>query len=265
MFNTNAFLTTLCILLSICSYAQDLQNFAVNGTQYNEDAFWGFTLTNGLISNKEAPSPEKHKLSAIVIGFDCKVMDFDKSGWSFHWHNKVFGDLLSELIKPKRESNSEESTTFTTGFLGCFDLTRNVTAGKMASIAVGLNANDHIIASRYFLDTVSGKPSRTYYLDPNGYHFSLGPTISYTFNIKDLVLLQARYAYSFSLWSPVSNRDFYIHTPDYPASHFDRWHVELQSKWGAYLHVDRSRLINRGEIPNKARRLDIGLGFRFKI
>jgi len=248
------------------SFAQSLESFK-NGKDefYNGYGHWGFALSFSSLSNPAAPNPDAHKISGLAMKFDFKNYNFEKGGKRFFFQNKTIGDLLfilgSEISSGKGAERSESSTV-TTGLIGWTSWGWNILAKEKSAVAIGFNINDYITGSTYVYTDAQGVKQTPITTEPQGYYWGAGPSVFFDYAISENLVLQTFAGYTLSFWRPVS-LDYAQEDKSYPKPHFLHLNAELQTKFHLYGGFDFTSLINRGDLPNETKRIDLILGYRF--
>lgn len=263
---------TLFICLGWCIHlnAQTLDKFEYLGEIYgNNEQYFGLYPTLSFVNNKVAPNPQNHKLKGWTGELSYRKVDFAKYKWRISWQQKMFVDVILILNKAlqKGDPNAidrKENTSLTTGIIGWVDgvINMNEPTGNFLW-AIGANHNDYFYGSTYADTSRNGYTWATF--DPQGYYLALGPTVTVNYLPSRFLMIEGSCSYSFSYKKVVDISYATNPNPSYPMPHWGQIDLELHSKWGFFTGCNYNWIINRGNIPNKGKRLDVLVGFRFMI
>lgn len=261
--------TALMVVLSAGVFGQTVAEFDYLNDPYGDnETYLGLALSRTLVTNTDAPNPDAHRLNEFTADINMRKVDFDKGAIRWNFQNKLVGDLFvltKNVFKNANNIYRSESTTFSTGLLGWFDATVNLTpSNRKYSLGFGLSAKDYFFGSSYSGDTVNqGKGGLGSY-DPHGYYFAAGPSMVYNQVLNRWFMLEVSGSYNLSFWRPVTLSYGYI-DPTNRDPHWGHMNLELITRLGFHLSANYSWIINRGNQPNNAKRLDFLLGFRFML
>ncbi|MBL7873092.1 MAG: hypothetical protein JNM78_15855 [Cyclobacteriaceae bacterium] len=251
--------------LSPISSAQTLDDFNVGKNEYYGNGHWGLALSFSSLSNSAAPNPSSHRVTGFTLKIDYKKYNLGKGGKRMFFQNKTIGDMIfilgSEITSGKGAERAENSA-LSTGLIGWTSWGWNVLANGKSSVAIGFNLNDYILGSTYVYTDAQGQKLSPITTEPQGYYWGGGPSLFFDYQISEKLNLQSFASYSFSFWRPVS-LDYATKDNSYEKPHFMEFNVELQTKFQVYGGVDFTTLINRGDLPNRTKRFDIIVGYRF--
>lgn len=256
----------LSFVFSLSLSAQSLESFK-NGKDEFYDGFghWGFSLSISNLSNPAAPNPDAHSMTGLTLKIDYKKYSFEKGSRHMFFQNKTIGDLLfilgSEISSGKGAERSE-SSTISTGLIGWTSWGWNLVGKEKASVALGFNLNDYIIGSTYIYSDSQGQLQSPLTTEPQGYYWGGGPSLFFDYAISEKLVLQTFAAYSLAFWRPVS-LSYAQEDKSYPKPNFLHLNAEIQTSFHLYGGVDFTSLINRGDLPNDTKRVDIIIGYRF--
>ena len=261
------YLLVIFITATLSGNSQTLDDFEFMGEYYADELYLGFAVSSSHVTNNEAPYPEHHKLDGISGELTMRYMRAEKGEISWRWQHKLIGDMtifMTEVAKGNTHLVERgENTGFSCGLLGWWNWTMNVHEPKKYMISVGANFHDYFLGSTYQVDSLPASSDRVS-LEPQGYYFAIGPTIYGQYVLNKYVVLEAGVSYSIPFWRAVS-LDYAIVDNDYPNPHFGQINIEAISKWGLYAGINYNWLINRGDLPNNVKRLDLTFGFRFRV
>lgn len=259
----------LFMISSFLSYGQRLDEFEYLGETYGaNETYVGLNPTYTFVRNKVAPFPGRHKLNAFSGDFSFRKVNFEQGKASWNWQHKMVVDVFLIIGKALTEDISaidrKENTALTCGIIGWLDMTWALNKpDKRYQISLGINHHDYFYGSTYSVDTIPGQNWASF--DPQGYYFAAGPVLKLNYMVNNWLMLEMSNAYSFSYWRAINLTYATNPSDDYPLPGFGQVDLELQSKWGFFTGFNYNWINNRGDIPNKGRRLDLLLGFRFMI
>lgn len=244
-------------------HTQSFIDFDKQKRPFYDEPHFGFSLSYTMMSNPDAPYPEAHRQNGPTLQLYYKKYNLDKGDTRMFWQNKILGDLLFLLGKKIATDKgvTREEGSVLSDLIGSTSWGWNLNESNRISTALGFNLNDYIIGATYF-ERFNGEPVNGSTKEPQGYYWATGPSLFVDYVISNQLVLQTFASYSFSLFKAVSVSDA-ANDKSYPKPHFVHLNVELQSSIRLYGGLDYTWLINRGDLPNKTRRLDIILGFRF--
>lgn len=257
-------LITLLIIASFSAESQDLAEFEYYGYPYSNEMYLGVAYSQSSVVNPSAPRPENHSVSGWSALIDFKTANFEKGAYRLTYKNKLVGDLLNltdRVLEDSRNIRRDIGSSLSTGILGWFNIVYNLNESPKNSMAIGFNLNDYFLGSTYESDTSAGGWAS---YEPQGYFFAAGPSITYNYLPTKYFFIETGISYSIPYFQAAS-LSYAEKDEEYPHPHFIQFYAELQTKYGFYLGVDYSSIINRGNIPNTTQRTDLLLGFRFMI
>lgn len=263
----SVFYLVVCVTIVSChtAAAQSLSDFSISKNPYYENTHWGFTLSFSNLSNSEAPNPSSHRVSGVTMKIDYRKYGLGKGGKRMFFQNKTIGDAIfilgSEIISGKGAERSETST-ITTGLIGWTSWGWNLTDAAKSSLAVGFNLNDYLIGSTYIYTDALGQPQTPITTEPQGYYWAGGPSVFFDYQISEKLNLQSFASYSLAFWRPVS-LSYAQEDKSYPKPHLVQVNLELHTPFHLYGGIDFTTLVNRGDLPNSTKRLDILIGYQF--
>lgn len=244
---------------------QSLTDFKYYDYPFENEVYIDAALSFSNAFNPAAPNPSFHNKTGWTGAIGVRKYTFEPFQWRVYYHNKLVGDvftIFNESVKndPNIIYRSIESG-LTTGILGWFNFTCNTVTTDKHSLGLGFNLNDYFLSSTYSSDsTGNGWTS----LEPQGYFFGVGPSVSYIYLPSKYIFLELNGSYSFPYFQ-AANLSYAIKEEDYPHPHFANLSIEIQSKFGFYFSTEYNFIINRGDIPNKTRRINYIIGFRFMM
>lgn len=101
-------------------------------------------------------------------------------------------------------------------------------------------------------------------LEPQGWQIGAGPAMGFARQLSPAFLLMGSGSYVLNFSRSVSVT-YAKEDNSYPKPHMFHTQLTLMSKWGLFAEAQFVQLINRGNIPNNTRRLDLKLGFAFVL
>lgn len=257
---------TLLFVFPVVLFGQSFRDFTYFNKEYADDTYLGIAPAFVLVSNRDAPNPEQHSLSGFSGTLELRKVNFDVGASRFLYRNKLVFDVLLIANNMINDDGSayyrSESSGLTTGIIGWYSKTWNLYVNDRFCFALGGNLNDYFLTSSYRLDETDNLTT----IEPNGYYFAAGPSMLFDYLINDNFILHTHASYSMSYWRAVNNTyGDVVEDDSYPKPHFAGVNIQLQSKWGVYAECDCNFLINRGNNPNKTKRLEFVLGFKLPL
>lgn len=264
MRNKLLILTKLLLISIFSAISQDLAEFEYYGYPYANEMYLGVAYSQSSLANRSAPFPENHSISGWSALIDFKTANFEKGQYRLTYKNKLVGDLLNladRVLEDSRNIRRDIGSSISTGILGWFNVVYNINEHPKNSLAIGFNLNDYFLASTYQSDTSSGGWAS---YEPQGYFFAAGPSITYNYLPTKYFFIETGISYSIPYFQAAS-LSYAVKDEDYPHPHFLQLYTEVQTKYGFFIGIDYSSIINRGDIPNKTQRTDLLFGFRFML
>lgn len=262
--------TLIFILLSwVVLKAQSLKDFKLKDENlylerggHNQTDKKAISLSITSVANPVAPNPDVHSKTGLAMRLDWKRYYIEKGGSRRFYQNKSIGDLLYLLGKKTRWSvHRREESSFST-FIGWASWGWNLVAKDRHMFALGFNVNDYAVGATYIYTDTHGNPMTPVTQEPQGLYYGSGPSLFYDYALSEKMILQVHTAYTATFWRPLSLR-YAQEDKSYPKPHFFHFNAELQTSFRLFVGFDFSMLINRGNLPNDTRRLDILIGYRF--
>lgn len=255
----------LCFLLFTTVGNAQLSKFQYLQQDYNESVYLLGAGSHFMLSNEAAPRPEIHRRQGFTASLAVHKVDFDHDGGPFLYQNKLVFDLFLILNNQINGDGSEfwrkEASSLSTGVLGWFSKGWNVFSEDRFNIAVGGNLNDYFLVSSIRPDTSN---SLLYSLEPQGYYFAGGPSLFADVALGKSFILHAHADYSMSYWRPATP-SYLTADESYLKPHFGSAQLSLQSRWGLFAGIDYNWVINRGNLPNDTKRVEVLFGMRFPL
>ncbi|MCK6616667.1 MAG: hypothetical protein L6Q51_03395 [Cyclobacteriaceae bacterium] len=258
-------------MLTYTVIGQSLQEFK-NGKEpfYKEKGgigdhgTWGFALSVSNLSNPAAPNSNAHNITKLSMRMDYKRYRKEKGKSRMFYQNKSLGDVFT-ILGSELSSNTgvdqKEGSTIST-FIGWSSWGWNVLVKEKAMVAMGFNINDYVVGTRYYYRDINGGIISQESKEPQGLYYGSGLSVFFDYALSEKVILQTLTSYTASFWRPVS-LSYATVDSSYPKPHFLHFNAELQTSFKLFVGFDFTMLINRGDLPNDTRRLDILLGYRF--
>lgn len=254
-------------MLCSAAFTQTIDDFEYLGEYYSDELYLGIAFSNSHVTNSDAPRPEVHNIAGLSGELNMRYIRLEAGEMSWRWQHKLLGDMTLFTYKVFTENsnlvNRGESTAFSCGLLGWWNWTWNITLPNRYILSAGFNLNDYFFGSSYIVDSLAN-PNELKSLEPQGYYFTAGPTIVGQFMINKNFVVEGSASYSISYWRAVS-LTYAQEDNSYPKPHWGQLNAEFISRWGVYAALNYNWVINRGDLPNNAKRLDLLLGFRFRI
>ncbi len=256
----------LCYYLgfSILGMTQTLDKFTYLKDRFHQEEYLNFSFMLANLDNPAAPNNRAlHKQSVPFIDLYFLKPDFSKGGLNRRSDYKLIPDMfwLFKQITEKDEKKlyANQGSSITGGIIGWHHWSWNIIAKPQHCIGLGINLSDYFIGSIY-----QGENNDIVLHEPQGWQIGLGPVITMSNRINNTFVLISSAAYVPSLLKPVDVS--YAKADDaYPKPHFLHGNITLMSKWGLFMEGQFVQLINRGNLPNQTRRLDLKLGFAFVL
>jgi hypothetical protein len=218
------------------------------------------------LSNNEAPYPERHRVSALSLDVQFKIVNSRFLGSRISIYNKGIGDLVylfSRMVRGKATIFAKEETVYSNIF-GWVDYTVNLNKpnGKF-QVSAGLNLGDYVYAGRYRIDSLGIEKN----VEPQGYYLAAGPALEMRYLISKSLIVETNLSYAVGLikFGGLDNAPSSPADLKYPVPDFLHFRTELLSKWGAFMTLDCNWLINKGSNPSSGRRIGLSLGYRIDI
>ena len=252
-------------LLVTTALSQNLEQFQYWGYDYNKELYLSVAASLSSLQNTEAPVPSNHNISGWTFKIDMKNVKFARGEMRYSLQYKLLGDVFTIADKAFKEDSRNVlrsvGSSVTNGLLGWHNFVFNLNEASPHSLALGFHHNDYFVASTYESDTnVGGRISH----EPQGFYWSAGPSITYNYRPLNFLFLEFNGQYSFTYWR--SNSISWAQDDnDYPLPHFLNLSAELMTSYGFFLGLDHTALLNRGNLPNRTRRTDLLIGFRFML
>ncbi|MFN3841546.1 MAG: hypothetical protein ACK4RF_12645 [Cyclobacteriaceae bacterium] len=264
-------LLALFFMMKGSATGQSLQEFK-NGKEpfYKEKGSigdhgtWGFALSFSNLSNPVAPNSNAHNITKLSMRMDYKRYRNEKGKPRMFYQNKSLGDvfvILGSELKNHTGVDQKEGSTIST-FIGWTSWGWNMLAKDRAMIAMGFNINDYIVGTRYYYRDVNGGIISQETKEPQGLYYGIGPSVFFDYAISEKVILQTLTSYTATFWRPVS-LSYATVDKSYPKPHFLHLNAELQTSFKLFVGFDVAVLLNRGDLPNDTRRIDLLIGYRF--
>lgn len=242
-----------------------LPQFSLGDQEFYGWGHWGVALSFSSLSNPAAPNKSAHSISGLAIKLDYKKYNLERGGKRMFFQHKTIGDLLFLLSKEVRKGQGAEraeNSTLSTGLIGWTSWGWNVLGNNKSSIAVGFNLNDYIVGSTYVYTNAQGVKQTPVTTEPQGYYWGGGPSFFYDHQLTDKLVLQSFLGYSLAFWRAVS-LSYAQEDKAYPKPHYLHLNAEVQTSFHLYAGFDFTAQLNRGDLPNKTKRLDLLVGYRF--
>lgn len=259
-------LSLTIIFISINLYSQNAGFvFKYLGDEYTNETYLGVSASYTFLSNAAAPYAENHAINGWTGRVDIRRTGWDKGELKYMMNYKLLGDLIlileNQVNADGKKYYRSESSSITNGPLGWHSFAWGFLNSDIYSLGFGFNMNDYILGASYYKDSLRNKMVSD---EPQGYYFGAGPAFCADFRISNWVMIHFQSSYSFSYWRPVS-LSYATVDNSYPKPHFFHSTLEMMSPWGLFFGIDYSQIINRGNLPNKIKRTDLLLGFRFVL
>ncbi len=249
-------------LLFCCEgITQNISDFEYLNESYGDELYLGLGLSRGFLSNPVAPNPEVHSVSRFSLLLDMERPKTELGQMSFTYSNKLLGDLfnlLKDIQEDRKAIYRKVESHISSGILGWFGFRWNVTKPNKFQLMTGFQLND------YFLTTTYEDSTDRISHEPQGYFLAAGPNVSMRWAVGNFALLRTNFQYSFS-YLRGSSVSYAERDDSYPKSHWINADVEFLTKWGIYAGGQWLSFVNRGNLPNRTKRLDIFLGFRIML
>jgi hypothetical protein len=253
----------LCLQWSFV-HAQSLKKFTYLKDKFEDE---GYIMVSGALvklSNNKAPyQPEVHSQTVPFIDIYFLKPRFSSGGLNRRVDYKLMTDIfwLFKTITEKDESKlyASVSSTISGGLIGWHMFHWNVIAKEKQCVSLGFSLNDYFIGAIY-QDSL-GQASLQ---EPQGWQIGVGPALGFTQQLSNEFVLMASSAYVVNVLRPVSI-SYAKEDNSYPKPHVWHGNITLMSKWGVFTEMQITQLINRGNIPNSTRRIDLKLGFAFVL
>lgn len=244
--------------------AQNLSSFTYLKDVFEGERYYFVSASLVNLSNSKAlGNPANHKQSVPFFDIYFLKPNFKKAGLNRRVDYKLITDIfwLFKTITEKDESklNAEVSSTLSGGLLGWHMYHWNIVAKPRQCLSLGLSVNDYFMGAIY-----SDSLGQISLQEPQGWQIGLGPAVGFTQELNAQFMLLVSSAYVFNVLRPVSVT-YAIENNSYPKPQVFHANLTLMSKWGAFAEAQVIQLINRGNIPNATRRLDLKLGFAFVL
>jgi hypothetical protein len=264
------------IIILICSsitaiQAQGLSDFKYLGDPAFDELYIGVSGSYAHVTNTAAYHPELHDLQGWTGKIDVTKLTYEQWKVKYKFQHRLFADLWLIVDNQINGNGSyfyrQISSGITTGILGWHSWGLNLTNFNKLSIAIGMNLNDYFYGKTYSLDTSNSKVVSTQMLispEPQGYYFTAGPSLFIDYTLNKYLLIQSLATYSVSYWKAVG-LTYGINDPTYPKPHFVGLYTELVTPWGLFVSYDYNFVVNRGNNPDKTKRRDLNIGFRFVL
>jgi hypothetical protein len=247
--------------------SQSLDSFLYLGDPYGNQGYCGVMFSMNTTGNPVVVNAAGHRQSDAFGEVNFKRHDFDLLGFRYDVDAKVYFDIIHIFVDVSNASwetfYRREGTGFSTGLTGWHSFGWNAFVSDRLCIAPGFNHNDYFygVSVRDEADLGRTNPSLTT-PEPQGYYFAAGPVVFADVLINQYLLLHFKGNYSFSYWK-ADDLTYADKDPSYPLPHFYGFTTELTTPWGVFFEVDHQQIINKGNIPNRGRRTDFNLGFKF--
>ncbi len=261
----NILIISVLFISVVSIQAQGLAGFKYLGDSAFGEKYIGVSASYAHITNTAAPSPERHNIQGWTAKLELTKLTYEPGKIKSKHQHRLFADMFLILenqvngdgSKFKRQIESDIST----GILGWHSWGWNLTNYNKLSVALGVNLNDYFYGKTYNVDTTGLMPELLS-PEPQGYYFTAGPSLFVDYALNKYVLLQALTTYSLAYWKAVG-LEYGVNDPSYPKPHFVGLYAELVTKWGFFVSYDYNFVVNRGNNPDKTKRRDLNIGFRF--
>ena len=247
-------------------FAQTIEDFNYWDRAYSGSSYMGLGPSLLFLSNNEAPYPERHRVSALSLDVQFKIVNSRFLGSRISIYNKGIGDLVylfSRMVRGKATIFAKEETVYSNIF-GWVDYTVNLNKpnGKF-QVSAGLNLGDYVYAGRYRIDSLGIEKN----VEPQGYYLAAGPALEMRYLISKSLIVETNLSYAVGLikFGGLDNAPSSPADLKYPVPDFLHFRTELLSKWGAFMTLDCNWLINKGSNPSSGRRIGLSLGYRIDI
>ncbi len=254
-----------CLSLVLNSKAQTLKDFTYLKDRFHLESYLNFSAMLANIDNPAAPvNREAHKQSVPFIDLYYLQPNFNKGGLNRRIDYKLLPDifwLFKQITeKDERKLYASQGSTISGGIIGWHYWTWNILASNQRCINLGFSISDYFIGAIY-LDSAQ---SKIILHEPQGWQIGAGPTAGISQRLNNSFILLGSAAYVPSFLKPV-NVSYAKYDDAYPKPHFMHANLTLLSKWGLFAEAQYVQLINKGNLPNSTRRLDLKLGFAFVL
>ena len=262
-----AWLALVLTLASLCANSQTLQSFNYLGDKFSGFGYFGVAYSNVRMKNDAVPQPDMHDLQGHFLELNYKHQNLAKGKWQYDLRGKMYTDVIKQLIDMIVGNNSvwnqSESTGLSTGPIGWHTFAYNTLETKKFLFSPGIHANDYFFFTNARSKQDEGREFAVLTTqEPQGYYFGAGPSLLVSVLPSKFLLINFKSQYSFTYWRPVSASGAIVND-NYPKPHFVGLTTEFVTPWGVFFEIDHNRIINRGNIPNTARRTDFNIGFKF--
>lgn len=250
-------------------YSQDIDDFKWFGDDYEDVFFMSIGYNNVRLSNRDAPNPDKHDFAGNTFKLDFKNIKFQKGEMSWHFENKLLGDMvyfLAGVIDGSESIYQEEESGISSGLLGWHSFLWNVTEPNRYQIAVGGNFSDFFLTAAYpeDLSRPYSNPSNAIVQEPNGNYYAIGPSFSARYRISNFLL--AEYVADLSIpFGRIESEELAEYDGKYKNPYFYNHSLELISSKGLFIGYEHTRFFNRGNLPNNTKRRELYIGMRIKL
>ena len=245
--------------------AQRLSDFKYLGDPAFGEKYIGASASYAHLTNTVAPHPELHDKQAWTAKLEVVKLTYEPGKVKAKHQHRLFADMFLILENQVNGDGSyyyrQIGSSISTGLLGWNSWGMNLTNFDKLSVAFGVNHNDYFYGKTYDVDTI-GINQELVTLEPHGYYFSAGPSLFVDYALNKYVLLQVLATYSYAYWKIVGV-EYGEDNPSYPKPHFVGLYAELVTKWGFFVSYDNNFIVNRGNNPDKTKRKDLNIGFRF--
>lgn len=240
--------------------AQNFNSFQYLKDPYEGESYWGLLGSYSTLQNSVAPNSRKHKLSAFTFDITFRKIPKSKNKPHRFVQYKMLPDMLifmKQVLEKGASINRSESSSITGGLAGWHRWAWDIKRKSNQAFSIGFALNDYFLGASY---RDSNNELKTY--EPQGWWLSAGPVLMHHFTLAKFCAIHSTFNYNFGFYKPV-DITYAIVNNSYPKPHFLHLHTELVHKSGIAVAVDFSKLINRGNIPNRTQRLDLLAGYKF--
>lgn len=245
--------------------AQHTHFFPYLGDEYLGYSYLGTSASYTRSWNNEAPNPDAHNELGWTAKIDIRTVNWAPGSLKYYFQYKMLGDVLTildnRLMGDGSKYSRHQESILSNGILGWHSIGWTAWSNEQISLAPAFNLNDYFFGSSYKMDSVSNELRSP---EPQGYFFAAGPAVLIDWKFSRFALLHLHAAYSFSYWRAVS-LSYAEEDNGYPKPHFYQFSAEVLSPWGVFLGLDYNAVVNRGNLPNNTKRIDLLLGFRWVL
>ena len=250
--------------------AQDVGEFKWFGDYYEDEMFISLGANKISVTNSDIFNSENHKISGTTIKLDVKQFNFEKGARSWSYESKLLGDVIwfgAKAFKDPDEIYADEETALTSGFIGWYTTTWNITEARVYQISVGANIKDFNLLMTEPKDKNKpfSNPGNIVINEPAGNYYTIGPSIAARYNLFNKIMFEYHSDLSIPFGKLESSSNNFIEDKDFKNPYFINHVIELVSSKGLFVGYEYLSIIQRTKRDINPVRNELFIGFRIRV